>query len=304
MERATNEPSALADLFRLDHLTTRMRRNAEGLIILSGATPGRGWRDPVPVLDVLRAAIAEVEDYVRVEVVSESRDKVVGGAVNDVIHLIAELVENATTFSPPNTQVHLRADVVGFGVAIEVEDRGLGPTPEELDDQCAPGQPARVRPGQQRPARPVRGRPARGRHGIRVSLRPSPYGGTTAIVLLPHSIIVREGETRPRAAGRSRLRPAQAGCTGSRRKRWGDPGRQLPGRRHRSAHRPERHQLQPHGPALARALRPDNGRVRPRSTGRRPAAAGQPWAGPAAGGDTPQPGARAVGAAGGRHRSG
>jgi len=80
MERATGDPAVLADLFRLDHLTTRMRRHAEGLIILSGATPGRGWRDPVPVVDVLRAAIAEVEDYVRVDVASESHDAVVGAA--------------------------------------------------------------------------------------------------------------------------------------------------------------------------------------------------------------------------------
>src|SRR6202008_3104340 len=105
MERQTSEPAALADLFRLDHLTTRMRRHAEGLIILSGSTPGRGWREPVPVLGVLRAAVAEVEDYVRVDVLSESGDLVAGNAVNDVIHLVAELVENATVFSPPNTRV-------------------------------------------------------------------------------------------------------------------------------------------------------------------------------------------------------
>ena len=89
------DPEALAQLFRLDHLTTRMRRQAEGLIILSGAVPGRGWRDPVPVVDILRAAVAEVEDYVRVDVTSESDDLVAGNAVSDVIHLIAELVENA-----------------------------------------------------------------------------------------------------------------------------------------------------------------------------------------------------------------
>jgi hypothetical protein len=81
MERRTSEPGALADLFRLDHLTTRMRRHAEGLIILSGAVPGRGWRDPVPVVDILRAAVAEVEDYVRVDVTSESDDLVAGNAV-------------------------------------------------------------------------------------------------------------------------------------------------------------------------------------------------------------------------------
>src|SRR6202042_3369154 len=134
MERRTSDPAVLADLFRLDHLTTRMRRHAEGLIIMSGATPGRGWRDPVPVVDVLRAAIAEVEDYVRVDVVSESPDLVAGIAVNDVIHLIAELVENATVFSPPNARIEIRADRVGAGLVAEVEDRGLGLSADEIDE--------------------------------------------------------------------------------------------------------------------------------------------------------------------------
>ena len=134
MERRTSEPGALADLFRLDHLTTRMRRHAEGLIILSGSVPGRGWRDPVPVVDILRAAVAEVEDYVRVDVASESDDLVAGNAVSDVIHLIAELVENATVFSPPNTRIEVSAERVGTGLVAEVEDRGLGLSPDELDD--------------------------------------------------------------------------------------------------------------------------------------------------------------------------
>ena len=134
MERRTSEPGALADLFRLDHLTTRMRRHAEGLIILSGSVPGRGWRDPVPGVDILRAAVAEVEDYVRVDVASESDDLVAGNAVSDVIHLIAELIENATVFSPPNTRIEVRAERVGTGLVAEVEDRGLGLSPDELDD--------------------------------------------------------------------------------------------------------------------------------------------------------------------------
>jgi signal transduction histidine kinase len=182
LERTTEDPNALGELFRLDHLTTRMRRNAESLIILSGSTPGRGWRDPVPVLDVLRAAIAEVEDYVRVEVVGESPEFVVGVAVNDVVHLIAELVENATAFSPPNTQVHLRAETVGFGVAVEVEDRGLGPQPEELESINAKlATPSGFElPGSGQLGMFVVGQLA-ARHGIKVSLRPSPYGGTTAI---------------------------------------------------------------------------------------------------------------------------
>jgi signal transduction histidine kinase len=193
MERRTSEPGALADLFRLDHLTTRMRRHAEGLIILSGSTPGRGWRDPVPVVDVLRAAVAEVEDYVRVDVVSESSDLVTGTAVNDIIHLVAELVENATVFSPPNTRIEVRADRVGTGLVAEVEDRGLGLSDQELTDINA------------RLARPPEFDLANSeqlglfvvstlasRHNIQVSLRRSVYGGTTAILVLPFGVIVRE----------------------------------------------------------------------------------------------------------------
>jgi signal transduction histidine kinase len=215
MERATNEPSALADLFRLDHLTTRMRRHAEGLIILSGATPGRGWRDPVPVVDVLRAAIAEVEDYVRVDVASESRDAVVGAAVNDIIHLTAELVENATTFSPPTTRVEIRADIVGNGFAVEIEDRGLGLTAEELAsiNQRLASPPEFDLANSDQLGLFVVGQLA-ARHGIRVSLRESPYGGTTAIVLMPHSVIVREGEARPGGPASGTARPASAAVPG------------------------------------------------------------------------------------------
>jgi signal transduction histidine kinase len=195
MERATNDPAALADLFRLDHLTTRMRRHAEGLIILSGATPGRGWREPVPVVDVLRAAIAEVEDYVRVDVVSEATDALAGIAVGDVIHLLAELIENATAYSPPNTRVEVRGDAVGNGFAIEIEDRGLGLTPDELasiNAQLANPPEFDLAKSDQLGLF-VAGQLA-ARHGIRVSLRPSPFGGTTAIVVLPHDIIVRDAE--------------------------------------------------------------------------------------------------------------
>jgi signal transduction histidine kinase len=192
MERRTSEPGALADLFRLDHLTTRMRRHAEGLIILSGSTPARGWRNPVPVVDVLRAAVAEVEEYVRVDVVSESRDLIAGIAVNDLIHLFAELVENATVFSPPNTRIEVRADRVGNGLVAEIEDRGLGLSEEELADING------------RLARPAEFDLANSeqlglfvvsrlaaRHSIAVTLRRSAYGGTTAILLLPFGVIVR-----------------------------------------------------------------------------------------------------------------
>ena len=204
MERRTSDPAALADLFRLDHLTTRMRRHAEGLIILSGATPGRGWRDPVPVVDVLRAAIAEVEDYVRVDVVSESPDLVAGIAVNDIIHLVAELVENATVFSPPNTRIEIRADRVGNGLVAEVEDRGLGMSPDEIDDinrlLANPSEFDLV--NSEKLGLFVVGSLA-ARHTINVSLRRSAYGGTTAIVLLPFGVIVRAEEDGSPAFGHS-----------------------------------------------------------------------------------------------------
>src|SRR5580704_15019656 len=200
MERRTGEAKALADLFRLDHLTTRMRRHAESLIILSGATPGRGWRDPVPVVDVLRASVAEVEDYVRVDVVSESQDLVAGNAVNDVIHLVAELAENATAFSPPNTRVEIKADPVARGLAIEIEDRGLGLSAEDMTaiNERLASPPEFDLANSEQLGLFVVGRLA-ARHGIRVSVRSSPYGGTIAIVLVPNSIVVREGDSGPSA---------------------------------------------------------------------------------------------------------
>jgi signal transduction histidine kinase len=223
MERRTSEPAVLADLFRLDHLTTRMRRHAEGLIILSGATPGRGWRDPVPVVDVLRAAVAEVEDYVRVDVVSESRDRVAGNVVNDVAHLVAELIENATAFSPPNTRVEVRADRVGVGVVAEIEDRGLGLSAEDLADvnRRLASPPEFDLADSEQLGLFVVGRLA-ARHDIKVSLRPSAYGGITAILLLPFGVIVRDEETSLPADPRSGL-PAAAGAPNA-----GPPA--LPGR--------------------------------------------------------------------------
>jgi signal transduction histidine kinase len=195
MERATSDPAVLADLFRLDHLTTRMRRHAEGLLILAGTTPGRGWRDPVPVADVLQAAVAEIEDYVRVDVIADTADAVIGNAVNDVIHLIAELVENATAFSPPTTRVTVTGGIVGRGYAVEIEDRGLGMTPEAMaavNEQLA-SPPEFDLANSEQLGLFVAGQLA-ARHGIRVTLRQNPYGGISAIVLLPTEIITSETE--------------------------------------------------------------------------------------------------------------
>ncbi len=209
MERKTSDPDALDELFRLDHLTTRMRRHAEGLIILSGALPARAWSTPVRVVDVVRAAIAEVESYTRVRVYVLSEASLQGAAVADVTHLIAELVENAASFSPPHTQVQVRAESVGNGFVVEIEDAGLGMTTDQLYDVNA------------RLARPpdfdladtdrlglfVVAQLA-SRHDIKVTLRPSPYGGTTAIVLLPAELMAAEALPGADADSRGRLRTA------------------------------------------------------------------------------------------------
>ncbi len=194
MERRAGEPDQLADLFRIDHLTTRMRRHAESLIILSGDAPARGWRNPVPLVDVLRAAVAEVEDYTRIKVSSTTQAALSGPAVGDVIHMIAELAENAAIFSPPNTPVLISGDIVGRGFAVEIEDRGLGLSDEqlaEINDRLA-NPPAFDLSGSDQLGLFVASQLAR-RHDIKISLRASPYGGTTAIVLIPVGLVVPEG---------------------------------------------------------------------------------------------------------------
>ncbi|MFF3500456.1 nitrate- and nitrite sensing domain-containing protein [Streptomyces sp. NPDC003247] len=199
MERRSDDPNELGDLFRLDHLTTRMRRHAESLIILSGAAPGRAWRMPVPLTDVVRAAVSEVEDYARVEVRQLPEAAVIGSAVADLTHLLAELVENAAQFSPPHTRVRVTGEPVGNGYAVEVEDRGLGMSKETLAR-------ANLRIAQSealdlfdsdRLGLFVVSRLA-ARHGVKVHLRTSPYGGTTAVVLLPTALL--HGTTPERSA--------------------------------------------------------------------------------------------------------
>ncbi|HWM98243.1 MAG TPA: ATP-binding protein, partial [Streptosporangiaceae bacterium] len=193
MERRATDPEALDDLFRLDHLTTRMRRHAEGLVILAGAPPGRGWSSPVRMVDVMRGAIAEVEDYARVSVATRSQAALAGSAVADVIHLLAELIENATTLSPPYTSVRVSGDTVANGFAIEVEDRGLGMNPTrlaELNDRLA--NPPEFNPSDSDQLGLFVVSQLAKRHGVRVTLRASPYGGTAAIVLIPRHLVVTE----------------------------------------------------------------------------------------------------------------
>ncbi len=203
-ERRATDPDVLEDLFKMDHLTTRMRRHAEGLIILSGAPPGRSWSAPVKLIDVMRGAVAEVEDYARVTVSTQSRAALSGSAVTDVIHLLAELIENATTLSPPFTQVRVGGETVAKGFAIEIEDRGLGMTPQklhELNERLA--NPQEINPANtEQLGLFVVGQLAR-RHGINVMLRPSPYGGTTAVALIPLALLVEEGPAAITAGGRA-----------------------------------------------------------------------------------------------------
>ena len=191
LERNETDPETLEHLFRLDHLATRMRRNAEDLIVLSGADPGRHWVQPMTIVDVVRAAAAEVEEYQRVEFLPLADLEVAGHAAVDIIHLLAELIENATAFSPPNTKVQIAGQAVPHGYVIEIEDRGLGMSDEELIQ------------ANERLANPpeidfalsrvlglyVVGRLGQ-RHGIKVQLRHSWYGGVTALTLLPHALLV------------------------------------------------------------------------------------------------------------------
>jgi signal transduction histidine kinase len=201
MERRASDPEALDNLFRIDHLTTRMRRHSESLIILSGESPGRGWRHPVAFVDVLRAAAAEVEDYTRIRVTTGARAALIGPAVADVIHMIAELAENATIYSPPNTPVRIHGDLVGRGYAVEVEDRGLGLTAEKLakiNHNFAQPPPFDLS-GSEQLGLFVAGQLAR-RHDIQITLQASPYGGITAIVLIPKSLVVDEAGYAPEVA--------------------------------------------------------------------------------------------------------
>ncbi|WP_069773925.1 nitrate- and nitrite sensing domain-containing protein [Streptomyces sp. LUP30] len=190
MERRTEDTEELADLFRLDHLTTRMRRHAEGLVILSGAAPSRQWRKPVQLMDIVRAAVAEVEDYERIEVRRLPRLAATGPAVADLTHLVAELLENATVFSPPHTAVQVYGDRVANGFTLEIHDRGLGMAPEALLEANLrlAETPEFELSDTDRLGLFVVSRLAQ-RQNVRVSLQPSPYGGTTAVVFIPDALL-------------------------------------------------------------------------------------------------------------------
>ncbi|MFJ8830613.1 nitrate- and nitrite sensing domain-containing protein [Micromonospora aurantiaca] len=202
MERREHDAEELEDLFRVDHLATRMRRNAENLIVLSGSTPGRAWRRNVPMVDVVRGAVAEVEDYTRVTVRPLGEVSLTGRAVGDVIHLLAELIENGLSFSPPQTTVEVRGQLVANGFAIEIEDRGLGMSADELAaanarivDRSELNLADAARLGLFVVSRLTE------RHGVKVQLKESAYGGTTAVVLIPRELITADGADALPVAG-------------------------------------------------------------------------------------------------------
>lgn len=206
MERRETDPEELKELFRLDHLAIRMRRNAENLIVLSGSSPARTWRRSVPMVDVVRGALAEVEDYTRVTLMPMGEVVLVGRAVGDVIHLLAEVIENAVSFSPPYTNVQVSGQLVANGYVVEIEDRGLGMKPEDLDaanERIADPPEFRIS-GTARLGLYVVSRLA-DRHGIQVVLKASPYGGTTVVVLLPQELVELSDTPRPADAGQPEM---------------------------------------------------------------------------------------------------
>ncbi|HEY3882572.1 MAG TPA: nitrate- and nitrite sensing domain-containing protein [Trebonia sp.] len=199
-EARQGDPEHLELLFQLDHLATRARRNAENLLILGGGQPGRRWRQPAAVEDVVRSAVSETEHFARVDTVRLPDARVQGSVVGDLIHLLAELVDNATAFSPPDATVTVRGNAVGKGVVVEVEDQGLGieyAKREQLNETLRnpPGFQQMTASGQRHIGLFVVGQLAQ-RHGIAVSLQDSAYGGAKAIVLIPARLV----ETGPAGA--------------------------------------------------------------------------------------------------------
>ncbi|GEB62272.1 sensor histidine kinase [Streptomyces gardneri] len=215
LESREADPDQLSSLFKLDHLATRMRRNGENLLVLAGEEPGRRWTRPVPLVDVLRAAASEVEQYERIELAAVPATEVAGRVVNDLVHLLAELLENATSFSSPQTKVRVTGHALPDGrVLVEIHDTGIGLSPEDLaaiNERLASPPTVDVSVSR-RMGLFVVGRLSL-RHGIRIQLRPSDSGGTTALVMLPVDVAQggRKPMPKPGGAGQGAMPPgAQA----------------------------------------------------------------------------------------------
>ncbi|WP_395575955.1 ATP-binding protein [Streptomyces sp. BK79] len=206
LENEIEDPDLLKGLFHVDHLATRIRRHAENLAVLGGAVSRRQWSHPVDMTEVLRSAIAEVEQYSRVRLVPPIDGTLRGHAVADVIHLLAELVENATLFSAPQTQVLMRANLVTSGLAVEVEDRGLGmPVAEQSRMNALLADPDQVNVARLladgRIGLYVVSQLAK-RHGITVRLQTNIYGGVQAVLVVPQALLGAEPGALPGAEGR------------------------------------------------------------------------------------------------------
>lgn len=194
LERKHENPEVLQDLFDLDHLTARLRRYEENLVILGGGQPQRRWRKPVLLLDVLRSAQSEVQDYRRIQIDVEGGVWLSERAVGLVIHILAELMENAVGFSRPPAPVEVYAARVEHGLAVEIEDRGVGMDPEQYASANRlmadpPRMDVMSRVDDVRLGLYVVARLAQGL-GIQVELRPSAYGGTRVVVLIPNGLVL------------------------------------------------------------------------------------------------------------------
>nr|WP_240982699.1 nitrate- and nitrite sensing domain-containing protein [Streptomyces sp. S3(2020)] len=202
LERREADPDQLENLFQLDHLATRVRRNGENLLVLSGEAPAQQWDQPMTLVDIVRAAVSEVEQYERIQLSGIPEAQIDGRAINDLVHLLAELLENAAAFSSPHVPVHITAARLPDGRTIlEIHDQGIGLPHEELADinRILADPPTVDAAISQRMGLFVVGRLA-DRHGIRVQLRPSEEKqGTTALVMLPETITHRVPDEEPDA---------------------------------------------------------------------------------------------------------
>ena len=226
LENSEEDPEALSNLFQLDHLATRMRRNSENLLVLSGTDLSRRGSRPVPLVDVLRAAASEVEQYQRIDLAPPPSAQLLGRTASDVVHLVAELLENATTFSAPDTRVRVQATQNGDGsLLVEIIDSGVGMSEEDLHDANVrlDSPPTVDVSASRRMGLFVVGRLAT-RHGITVSLRNREDGGVAATALVPASAVLAvapEGAATPAVtagapagASTSVPDPARGGATG------------------------------------------------------------------------------------------
>jgi signal transduction histidine kinase len=231
LEQGEQDPERLASLFQMDHLATRMRRNSENLLVLAGHDESRRWNQPLALVDVLRASLSEIEHYERVTLNVQPGIVVRGQAVSDVVHLTAELVENATSFSAADTPVSIGGHLLSSGgVLLEITDEGVGMSAEEmahanwrLDNPPVVDVAVSRRMGLFVVARLA------AKHGIRVRLRPAASGGLIALIWLPDEAIMQESagtspalhpvdSAKPESVG-----PSAAGTAVT--SGWGDTGR-------------------------------------------------------------------------------